>query len=75
MAKVVFSAPQHKILRLKGSWPGTVHANVVSEELFDANDLNETVMLDEDPRERRTNEGYRLSDRTYNHVSEKTVCS
>lgn len=60
------------MLRLKGELARELNTqNVANEELFDANDL-ETVMLDEDPKERRTTEGYRLSDRTYNHISEIT---
>ncbi len=46
---------------------------MANEELFDANDLNDTiVMLDEDPRERRTTEAYRISNRSNNHISEIT---
>lgn len=61
------------MLRLKGELARELNTqNVANEELFDANDLNDTVLLDEDPRSRRTTEAYRLSNRTYNHISEIT---
>jgi hypothetical protein len=61
------------MLRLKGELARELNTqNVANEELFDANDLNDTVLLDDDPRSRRTTEAYRLSNRTYNRISEIT---